>query len=532
MKNWEISLVITIGLATSLTGCGNNSQGGFSKRIGGANANTLRYALATSPTTLDPAKAQDIETIDILSNVYAPLVDYDETNEIIGALAKSWTTEENGKKYKFVLNAAQFSDGSPITSEDVKTSWERALNIKIGSATAETYLGDIVGAKDVLSGKVTTLSGVVVTGPQTFEVTLDQPKPYFLGKLTYLCCRIVKQLVGLKEVSSPKETIASGPFILSEYKPEQVVKLVKNEKYFGEKPLIDGIERKIVKDSATRLNLFKNGETDFTTLEKQDWKSVRSDPKYSQQIKYVSRPAVFYILLSGKAYTPFQDREVRKAVAMAIDRQRITSKVLGGIETAKRWLPEGLIPIGPVDLLPPFNPEMAKATLAKTKYKSGSSLPELELMVRSDNADARFVAESIANDLEKNLGLKVKPKSLEWGAMLKARNRGELPSAFLSWYGDYLDPQNFLSLLLTTNASANFDKWSNPEFDKLCASADVEQNEQKRMGLYVEAEKLLMQEVPRIPIYHGTDFILVSNRVEGLRNNLLGMMPHTKVRLR
>jgi oligopeptide transport system substrate-binding protein len=342
----------------------------------------------------------------------------------------------------------------------------------------------------------------------------------------------VKQSVGLKEISSPKETIASGPFILSEYKPEQVVKLVKNEKYFGEKPLIDGIERKIVKDSATRLNLFKNGETDFTTLEKQDWKSVRSDPKYSQQIKYVSRPAVFYILLSGKAYTPFQDREVRKSVAMAIDRQRITSKVLGGIETAKRWLPEGLIPIGPVDLLPPFNPEMARATLAKTKYKSGSSLPELELMVRSDNADARFVAESIANDLEKNLGLKVKPKSLEWGAMLKARNRGELPSAILSWYGDYLDPQNFLSLLLTTNASANFDKWSNPEFDKLCASADVEQNEQKRMGLYVEAEKLLMQDVPRIPIYHGTDFILVSNRVEGLRNNLLGMMPHTKVRLR
>ena len=120
--------------------------------------------------------------------------------------------------------------------------------------------------------------------------------------------------------------------------------------------------------------------------------------------------------------------------------------------------------------------------IAKTKYKSGSSLPELDLMVRSDNADARFVAEAIANDLEKNLGLKVKPKSLEWGAMLKARNRGELPSAFLSWYGDYLDPQNFLSLLLTTNASANFDKWSNPEFDKLCASADVEQNEQKRMG--------------------------------------------------
>jgi oligopeptide transport system substrate-binding protein len=512
-------------------GCGNSS-GGFSSRTGSTSNKIFRYPSATAPTTLDPAKAQDIETIETLSNAYAPLVDYDENNGLIGALADSWEVIDGGKVYRFKLKDAKFSDGSPLTSDDVKASWERALSKDLGSSTAETYLGDIVGAKELAEGKTTQLTGVKILDSKTFEVSIDAPKPYFLGKLTYLCCRVVKRSQGNKEIASVSESIASGPFKVSEYVTDQLVTLSRNEEYFGEKPILEKIQRKVVKDAATRMNLFKRGEADYITVEKQDWKKTKEDIALRDQLKFIKRPAIYYLLLSGKAYEPFKDRHVRRAVAMAIDRDRIANKILNGVPVAERWLPAGIINLTPSNSALKFDPASAKKELSLSAFSSADKLPELEVMVRSDNSDAKYVAEAIYNDLKNNLGIKVKVKSLEWGAMLKARNRGELPAALLNWFGDYIDPQNFLSLLMTSKASANFDKWSNPDFDALCAKADIEAIPTTRSRLYADAESIMLSEVPRVPLYHGVDGVLISSRVNGIRYSLLGALPHTKVSLK
>ncbi|HLO98706.1 MAG TPA: ABC transporter substrate-binding protein, partial [Fimbriimonas sp.] len=143
--------------------------------------------------------------------------------------------------------------------------------------------------------------------------------------------------------------------------------------------------------------------------------------------------------------------------------------------------------------------------------------------------DGKNAVEQIANDLKNHLGMKVKLRTMELGAILKARNAGEIPALYWSWYADYLDPQNFLSILLASNASANYDKWSNSEFDKLCAAADLEADPAKREALYLQAESLLLDQVPRVPLYFGVDGLLVSPKVTGVRYNLLGSMPHNKV---
>lgn len=527
----RVSAWLLLGIV--IAGCGGpKSGGGFSSRKNGTSESKLRYPMTANPTTLDPAKVQDIETMDILANVFEPLVNYDEKNQLVGVLAESWKLSEDGKTYTFSLRKATFHDGTEVKAEDIKRSLERALSPDFASPTAETYLNDIVGAADVISGKSKELSGIKVVDDKTVEIKIDAPKPYFLGKLTYPCAYIVSTKSGVGEISKIEGMVGTGPFTINQYSPEQQITLKKFANYHSAPAQIESIERKIVKDATTRLNMFRKGDIDFVVLEKQDWKTARSDKELSSQLRFVDRPAVFYILLSSKAYAPFQDVHVRRAFALAVDRGRISDKILSGVPKAERWLPKGILDVEPQVKAPEYDPEAAKKEMAQSKFGSGDKLPPLEITIRADNSDARFVAEQIANDLENNLGWRVKPKNLEWGALLKARNRGELQSAFLSWYGDYIDPQNFLSMLLKSDASANFDKWTNREFDALVTTADAEKDVAKRKELYAQAEAIVLRDVPRVPLYHGVDGMLVNPRVQGLRFNLLGPMPHNQVTLK
>jgi ABC-type transport system substrate-binding protein len=524
--------LLVVGLV--LLGCGSGSSegGGFSSRKNAGSATTIRYALANNPTTLDPAKVQDVDTMDLLGNIYEPLVRYGEDNKVDGVLAESWTVSADGLAYTFKLRDAKFHDGSTVTANDVKISLERALSKEMASPTAETYLGDIVGAKELLSGSSKELSGVKVVDPKTVQISIDKARPYFLGKLSYACGAVIPAKQGVAEIREVKTAIGSGPFALDTFSPEQQVTLKAFADYHGDKPGIAGIERRIIKDASTRLALFKSGETDMTTLEKQDWAAVKADTKLKDELKFINRPAVFYLLLSAKAQPAFKDVHLRRAMMMAIDRDRITQQILAGVPTANRWLPDGINSKAPAATAFAFDPAKAKAELALSSYKTGDKVPPIEITFRAENSDAKAVIEAISGDLRRNLGLTVQPRSLEWGAILKARNRGELPCAFLSWYGDYIDPQNFLSMLLTTDASANFDKWSNREFDALCATADVEPDAERRAELYAKAESVVLAEVPRIPLYHQIDGVLVNPRVQGLRYNLLGSLPHNKVVLK
>jgi oligopeptide transport system substrate-binding protein len=522
-------------VALLLIGCGSGSSGGsggFSSRKNAGSESTFRYALANNPTTLDPAKVQDVDTMDLLGNIYEPLVRYGEDNKVEGVLAESWTVSPDGMTYTFKLRDAKFHDGSAVSASDVKASLERALNKNMASPTAETYLGDIRGAKELLAGTSASLSGVKVVNAKTIEIMIDKPRPYFLGKLSYACGCVVPAKQGAAEIRDVKAAVGTGPFALETFSPEQQVTLKAFADYHGGKPQIATIERRIIKDASTRLSLFKSGETDMTTLEKQDWAAAKGDAQLKDQLKFINRPAVFYLLLSAKAQPAFKDVHLRRAMMMAIDRDRITQQILAGVPTANRWLPEGINSVAPESQALAFDPAKAKAELALSEFKSGDKVPPIEITFRAENSDAKAAIEAIAGDLRRNLGLTIQPRSLEWGAILKARNRGELPCAFLSWYGDYIDPQNFLSMLLTTDASANFDKWSNRSFDALCANADVEPDASKRAQLYAQAENIVLTEVPRIPLYHQIDGVLVNPRVSGLRYNLLGSLPHDKVVLK
>ena len=526
-----MSRVSALALVALLLACGCQ-KGSFSSAGKSAAGDVIRVAIATAPTTLDPAKVQDVDTSDLIQNVYEGLVYYGEDNKIQPQLADSWTTKNAGKTYVFKLNAtAKFQNGAPVTAADVKASLERACNKEVASSTAPSYLTDIVGFADCLSGKSTTLSGVRAVDPHTVEIDIQKAIPYFLGKLTYPCAFVLPASTPKSEIKDPKDCIGTGPYRITEYVPDQQVSLEAFADYHGGAPAVKKYVRPVIKDAGTRLNKYRAGELDILTIERQDLDAVMKDPKLSVERRDVPRPAVYYVGMNQAKYPPFKDARVRRAFAMAINRAAIAGDRIR-LPEAKGFLPPGILGYR-ADLKGiPFDPAEARKLLAAAGYPDGKGLPPLKLFYRDGRPDSQLLAVSVVSDLDKNLGVKVEPQSMEWRTFLEARNKKELPFVGLSWYADYLDPQNFLSFLMRSDAEENRDGYANPKFDALCDQADVETDETKRAALYQQAEDLLLDDAARIPAYFGKDDILISPRLQGVRTNLFGLMPMNKVTIK
>lgn len=527
-------LVLAAAVGLALVGC---AKGNFKEKASQSSGNVLRYPLNTVPTTLDPGVVQDGDTIDALQQVYEGLVTWGEDNQPKPLLAEKWDIQDGGKTYIFTIKkGVKFHNGRELKAEDFKWSWERACSPELASETITAYLGDVVGLIDMKNGKADSIKGVTVVDDYTLKVEIDKPRPYFLGKLTYLVSAVVakESLDGKKEINSAKQMIGTGPFKAESYEPAQMLKLTANADYHGGKPALDAIERPVILDSATRLNKFKNGELDLCLLQRQDVKGVQDDPKFASQLVFHPRPAIYYVGLncSGKDYPAFKDVRVRRAIAMAIDRDRIAKDILGGInEAAYSIVPPGVPGHRPKANFIPYDPAAAKKLLAEAGFPGGVGLPPVEIRFRDGQRDVSLVAEEVTSQLKTNLGLTVNPRVTEWKAYLERYNKGQNPLYHMRWAADYLDPQNFLSHMLSTNGPENHHGYSNAEFDRLCAEADSILDMDRRLQLYAQAEDLVLQDAPWIPIYFQRDAELISPRVKGLRESLFGHLPHTTVRL-
>ena len=353
-----------------------------------------------------------------------------------------------------------------------------------------------------------------------------------MGNLTYPCgYALAKEATGNPEITDVAHSVGTGPFKFSQIEPDQQITLAANKDYYDGAPPIDSIARPIVKDGATRLNMFKSGAIQYLTLDRRDVAGVQADPALKAQLHFELRPAVYYLLLNQNTYAPFKDQRVRMAFSVGVNRPHLVRDVLPGFPEAKGLIADGVPGFRPDFAGNPYDLEKAKKLLADAGYPGGKGLPALQLAYRESTNDSRAACEAIATTLKQDLGVPISVQSYEWGALLAKRDKGELQMAFFSWYADYLDPQNFLSLLLTTNSTLNHDGYSNAKFDKLCEAADVEQDPGKRMKMYQDAEDILIADAARIPLYFQNDPVLVSPRVSGVKANLFGQTPNRTVKL-
>lgn len=529
------SLLVVAGLlALVIGGC---AKGDFKEKASERSANVFRYPLNTVPTTLDPGAVQDGDTIDALQQVFEGLVTWGEDNLPKPLLAESWEIQDGGKTYVFkIKQGVKFHSGREVKAEDFKWSWERACAPEMASETITAYLGDVVGLIDMKEGKADSISGVTVVDDYTLKIEIDKPRPYFLGKLTYLVSAVVDKdvLDGKNEMRNAGQMGGTGPFKAKSYEPAQMLVLEANDAYHGGRPTVDLIERPVILDSATRLNKYRNGELDLCLIQRQDVKGIQDDPKFASHLKFFPRPSIYYVGINatGKDYAAFKDIRVRQAIAMAIDRERIAKDILGGInEPAYTFVPPGVLGHREKGNYIPFDPVKAKQLLAEAGYPEGKGLPAVEFRFRDGQRDVSLVAEEIVSQLKNNLGLNLNPRVTEWKAYLERYNKGQNPIYHMRWAADYLDPQNFLSHMLATGAPENHHGYSNPRFDQLCAEADAMLDNDKRLPLYAEAEDIALQDATWIPIYFQRDAELINPRVKGMRESLFGHLPHTTVRL-
>lgn len=516
----SLLLLLAAGL---LAGCG---KGSFSAR-NKSEEGVMRFPLSSNAATLDPALMQDTYIWETLVNVYEGLVSYNEKNELVGCLAESWDVKDGGKTYVFhIRHGVKFQNGKELTAEDVKWTIERNTAKNFVSPTAATYLNDIVGVAEHSAGKTDSISGISAPDPYTLVIKIDAPKPFFLAKMTYPCAFPLPKgdVPASRPIRSPDEAIGTGPFKVTKFIADQVVEMEAFDGYWGGKPRLKKIVREVVKDSTVRLNEFRGGQAEAVLVDLHDLSGVENDPELKPYLKAYPYPFVNYIALDGKKYAPFANRDVRRAVAMAINRDKMIGDLLPGLPVARQILPPGIAGYDPKYLGIKYDPSAAKALLAKAGYPDGKGLPTLELSYAQEFQSLRVCSESVAEQLKENLGMQVSIRPMELKTMIDAMDHRKLQAYMLGWSADYLDPQDFLSLLMTTGAQQNDGEYSNPEFDRLCAQADVEQDPAKRTALYRRAEDIAVQDVAWVPLFFQTLPYLVSANTSGWRCNEFGPM--------
>ncbi len=525
----SLALLALLGAA----GCSGRPAGSGGSGSGGGGG-TLRYALPTPPTTLDPAKVEDGDTIDLLQQVFEGLVMWDTNNHIVPNIAEKIDVSPDGTVYRFHLrDGVKFHNGRKVTASDFVYSYSRAFFPETKSTTAATYLNDIVGAREMLAGKTRTLPGVKAVDDRTLQITIDKSRPYFLAKLTYptgyVVCKEAIEADG--GVVDEKSMIGTGPFKLESFQSGYLVKLAANADYHGGKPVLAGIDRPILPDSESRENAYESAgkdHTDYTDVQRPELPRIQKDPVLSKQLRQFPRANIWYLALNQLAFPPFKDKRVRQAFAMAIDKDELIRLAYRG--TAQRAT--GILPPG----VPgydakypglPYDTAKARALLAAAGYPGGKGFPKLVISFRQGYQYIADAVLAIRNDLKQNLGIETDTRQVDWGQFLKERNAGTMPCFHLRWAADYLDPQDFLSLMLHTGAEENKVGYSNPQFDSLCDQADVERNDAKRMELYRQAERIAVDDAPWVCLYYLPDVELHKPYLRGIRDSLMGHLPHT-----
>jgi oligopeptide transport system substrate-binding protein len=479
--------------------------------------NIADEGLADLPT-LDPQLAGDSNSAVVTNRLFVGLVRNDLNGKAVPDLA-SWKVSSDGKVYTFnLLPKARFSDGSPVTAQDVIWSLSRTASpaLKAKGASGINNLGLIVGAQAYNDGKAKSIAGLKATGSRTIQIRLSQAAAYFPAQLTLDAANILEKSAYL----SRKTLIGAGPFKLLEWKHGQSVSLLPNPYYVLGKPKLDGITVKFYANPETAYNAYLTGAVDITGAV--HFPSARLTEATTRPDFHSSARLGVTYLVPNHTQAPFDNPKLRLAFSAAIDRDAL-AKVLGGqVNPSDRALPPGIACYNKKLRNQTFNPDAAKKALADAGFPEGQGLPSITYTYGANGADQDRIAAALQQMWQDTLGVQVKLNAMEMGSYFKALDARNFQIAMIEWGADFPDPQNFLSLQLQTGSSNNNAMYSNAEFDKLTKQADVSSGT-GRCGLYEQAEKLALDEAAWFPLYNPKTTVLIRPSVKGLEIGPLGL---------
>jgi len=518
------------------------SETGLPDADEGVKQQILLLGNGSEPQGLDLHLVGGVPENRIISALFEGLIAYHPTSDELPepGVAERWETNADASTWRFFLREdARWSNGDPVLASDFLYAYERILTAELGAQYAN-MLYVMKGAEAFHTGKTNDFEevGVKALDARTLEIQLIGSMPHFINMLKHyswfpLHRPTIERFGGLLDRSGAwtqvGNMVGNGAFRLNVWKPDQYIKVVKSETYWDRKEVrLNGIIFFPIPDSSTEKRMFESGrlhlayevpQNDIEYMRKEHPEWLHIDPLLG----------VYYYGFNTQR-KPLDDRRVRHALAMAIDRETLVEKVsLGGQIPATSFVPAMFDRYPSVDYVT-YDPVRARALLAAAGFPNGEGFPVLKLLFNTSNGH-RKIAEAIVEMWHRELNVSITLLNKEWRVFLSDLEHLDFDIARKGWVGDYANPMTFLDLYTSGNGN-NETGWSNQDYDQLIDEAMRAGNSDAQIERLSEAEGVLMAEMPVAPIYWYTRAYLLDERVEGWHPTILDNHPYKYIYLK
>ena len=532
-----LTVLLTLVISALVSACGT----GESNVTQGNREGILHYGNGAEPQGLDPHVVTGVPENHLIRALFEGLaVKNPITLEPEPGVAERWTFNEDRSVITFYLNPnAKWSNGEQVTADDFVWSWNRALHPETGNLYAY-MLYPVKNAEAYAKGDVSEFSevGVKALDETTLQVTLNAPTPYFIQLMDHYSTFAVHPETLLKfgkmtDRFTPwtrvGNIVSNGAFVLEDWALNRHIKMIKNQEYWDKDNVsLNGVVFYPTENEVSEERMFRVEQlhrTEGVPLDKVPvYRAIPESP-------YMQDPYLgTYYYLVNTDRPPVDDVRVRQALSMSLDREQLARTVMQEVVIpAYSITPPGTLGYQPPKLFD-FDPEKARQLLAEAGYPNGEGWPGLDIIYNTNEAH-RKIAVAVQQMWKKYLNVDITISNQEWKVYLNAVSQRDFQVARRGWIGDYVDPNNFLDLFITDGGNNNTG-FANDYYDEMILQlAPRAPTEEERFAIFHEAETLLMQQMPIIPIYTYATRHLVHPSVEGMSANLMDSLNLKYVKL-
>lgn len=528
MKKKYKYLTLLVIFTLILSACSNK------KSLYSDEGQVFRKIITQDITTLDTALITDAVSSDVAGQTFEGLYSIDKNDKVTLGVAKETPQKSNGGK-TLTINLrkdAKWSNGDPVTAHDFVYAWRKVVDPKTASEFAY-IMSDIKNADLVNTGKKPVNSlGIKALNKYKLQIDLERPVPY-INELLALStfypqdAKIAKKY-DKKYGTNAERAVYNGPFKVINWQVEDKIQLVKNNQYWDKKNVkLDKVNYKVLKDQQAGASLYDTNSIDDTIITSEQVDKYKG----SQELNYRLTAATFYIKMNEKTVPEFKNKNLRLAIAQAINKKGYVKTVLNdgslasnnftGIGTAKT--PDGKDFASTVESPLKYNPKVAKQNWEKAKKELGKKEFAFTMNTQ-DTPAAKIAAEYIKSQIESNLPgvtLKIKQMPFKQKTTLELANNYE--ATYSDWSPDYPDPTAFLETMTKDNAQNNTD-WDNKEYNRLLkeSNSSLLRETEKRNEALQRAESILLHDAPVAPVYQKGEAHLTNPQVKGLQYHKIG----------
>lgn len=527
--------VVTISLGMLLAACGN----GNSSSKSAAQSGTLNLSTTAPLDTIDISKST---VFGQTGNVFESFYRLGKNGKPTAGLAKTGTVSKDGKTWTFKIRDSKWSNGDPIVAQDFVYSWKRSLNPKTASPYAYLFSG-VKNADAIIAGKKSPNAlGISAPDKKTVVVKLNRPIAYFRVLMAYPLFgpqneKVVKKY-GNRYATKAQYQVYSGPFKIKGWNgTNDTWSFVKNNDYWDKKVVkLNKIHYQVVKSNNTGYQLYQQGKLDLTPLSSEQVKNLKSNNDFTQYPYSLVRFLLYNFkdknAVNRKA---LNNKNIRLALSLSIDRDIVTKKVLGNGST----LPKGFVandlaanPKTGIDFAKEqavkntvdYNPALAKKYWQKGLQEIGQKSLTFDVLSSNDEADSDQLTQYLQSQWTKELkGIKINITNIPDKSTTSRAHQGNFDIYLSHWGGDFNDPMTFMQIPMT-GTSYNYGKWSNSEYDNLVKKAGNQDanNPDIRWNDLISAAKIVNSNQAITPIYQQTTAYLQNKRVHGIIHNTAG----------